>query len=195
MEYEASETKKYKQVPVGTHTGICYLITDIGTQKTSYEGEEKEVHQIILGWETPDELTDPNAEGKQFPMSIIKTYTLSFNEKATLAKDYKAWTKESNPKKFNLSQLLGLGCNLNVGVTSGGNAKVTGVSALKASEKVPVLSRGTVLFDMRNPNADELAKLPDFIKAKITDSPEYKQHVLKIHAPTSVDTFADSIPF
>lgn len=169
MEYSAAENKKYKQAPVGTHTGICYMICDIGTQKTSYEGDEKEVHQVIFGWELPEELTD---DGK--PLSIIKTYTLSFNEKATLAKDYKAWKKESAPTTFRLDDLIGMGCNLNIGVTSGGNAKVTSVSALKASEKVPEVSRSTILFDMRQPDDLEFAKLPEFIKDKIAASPEYQ---------------------
>jgi hypothetical protein len=189
MSYSPQEQKKYKQVPVGTHTGICYLIADIGTQKTTYEGEEKNVHQIILGWETPDEKTD---DGK--PLSIIKTYTLSFNEKATLAKDYKAWVKDSAPSKFNLGALLGMGCNLNIGVTSGGNAKVTGVSALKAKEKVPNLVAEPVLFDMRNPSDDALSRLPGFIKDKIVASPEYQAHVLNRGKPIE-ETLNDAIGF
>lgn len=194
MEYSAVETKKYKQASIGTHTGICYLIADIGTQKTIYEGDEKEVHQIVFGWELPEELTD---DGK--PLSIIKTYTLSFNEKATLSKDYKAWTKEPNPTKFNLSQLLAKGCNLNVGHTSGGNAKVTGVSALKASETVPNLVVDPVIFDMRAPSNDALSRLPSFIKEKIVNSPEYKAYILNDGKPTIADVadreLSDSIPF
>lgn len=191
MMYEASETKKYKQPSVGTHTGICYLIADIGTQKTSYEGEDKEVHQIIFGWQLPEETTDEGV-----PLSVIKTYTLSFNEKATLAKDYKAWTKESNPTKFNLAQLIGKGCNLNVGVTSGGNAKVTGVSALKASETIPGLTVPTALFDLRNPDAAEIAKLPNFIIDKINASPEYKAYLEKPKAGNTNDLeLNDSVPF
>jgi len=196
MEYEASETKKYKQASVGTHTGICYMIADIGTQKTSYEGDEKEVHQVIIGWELPEELTDDNR-----PLTIIKTYTLSFNEKATLAKDYKAWTKEQNPKKFNLGQLLGKGCNLNIGVTSGGNAKVTGVSALKANEKVPELQAKPVMFDLRKPDMVAIMDLPNFIIDKINASPEYKAYMNGDTPAAKTDVHGndvelnDSIPF
>lgn len=191
MEYTAAEQKKYKQAEIGTHTGICYMVATIGTQKTTYEGEEKEVSQIVIGWELPDELTD---EGKR--LSIIKTYTLSFNDKATLAKDYKAWTKETAPKTFKLDQLLGKGCNLAVGHTSGGNAKVIGVTALKASEKVPDLSVATILFDIREPNDVEFAKLPSFLKDKIAASPEYQEFLnqeQKAYAPD--DQLSDPLPF
>lgn len=189
MEYSATETKKYKQASIGTHTGICYMVIDIGTQVVSFPGDEdKAVKQIMLGWELPDELTD---DGK--PLSIMKTYTLSFNEKASLAKDYKAWTKETAPKTFNLSKLIGLGCNLNIGHTSGGNAKVTGVSALKASETVPILSRDSILFDMRQPQDKEMSKIPDFIKDKIGNSPEYQAWVLRDPISHEND-FSDEIP-
>ena len=189
MSYSPPEQKKYKQVPVGTHTAICYMIVDIGTQKVTYEGEETLKRQIIIGWETPDETTD---DGK--PLSIIKTYTLSFNEKAVLAKDYKAWVKDSTPNKFNLGALLGMGCNLNIGITSGGNAKVTGVSALKAKEKVPELVAEPVCFDMRNPSEDALSRLPGFIKEKILASPEYQDYVLNSGKSVG-DVLDDQIPF
>lgn len=194
MEYEATE-KAYKQVPIGTHTAICYMIADIGTQETEFEGIKKMTHQIILGWETPDEKTE---QGK--PLSIIKTYTLPqpdgwTNEKASLPKDYKAWTKEANPSTFNLSKLLGTGCNINVGVTSGGKAKVIGVSALKANEKVPNLVAEPVLFDLRAPDDNALSRLPGFIKDKIAASPEYQAHVLKIPGSGVAPELNDEIPF
>src|SRR5882762_487573 len=143
MQYEASEGKAYKQASVGTHTGVCYMVVDIGTQENDFQGEKKIARQVVIGWELPEELTD---DGK--PLSVIKTYTLSFHEKASLAKDYKAWLKQPNALKFDLSKLIGAGCNLNIGETSGGKAKVTGVSALKANEKVPALTRGSILFDL-----------------------------------------------
>lgn len=175
MEYTASETKKYKQVPVGTHTGICYMIVDIGTQEVDFEGTTSQKRQVIIGWETPDELTDATPEYPAKPLSVMKTYTLTFGKKAALLKDYAAWTKEPEPKKFVLDKLLGTGCNLAVGATSGGNAKVVGVTALKATEKVPPLSRGTILYDLRKPDELEYVKLPEFIKEKIAASPEYRQ--------------------
>lgn len=196
MEYEASDTnKKYKQASIGTHTGVCYMVVDIGTQKTSFEGEEKEVRQVIIGWELPDEKTD---EGK--PLSIFKTYTLSFNEKASLAIAYKAWMKEPDAKKFNLSKLIGSGCNLTIGRTSGDNAKVTGVSALKAKEKVPELTVGKIEFDLRAPDPLALDYLPKFIVEKIEASPEwaaYKNGEVPIakEKPAKPDELDDSIPF
>lgn len=191
MEYTATESKKYKQASIGTHTGICFLIADIGTQLVQFPGDEdKLMRQIMLGWELPDEKTD---DGK--PLSIYKTYTLSFNEKASLAKDYKAWTKESAPKKFNIGQLLGKGCNLNIGHTSGGNAKVTGVSALKANEKIPPLSVYTVIYDLREPDPEALNALPPFIREKIEGSPEYKEWLAGGNAKASAGELDDEIPF
>lgn len=189
MTYEANERKPFKQVPVGTHTGICYLIADIGTQEETFEGVTSQKKKIYFGWETPDEKTD---DGK--PLIVFKSYTLSFNEKATLAKDYKSWTKETEPKKFNIGALLGKGCNLSIGATSGGNAKVIGVTSLKAKEQVPNLVAEPVLFDMRNPSEDALSRLPGFIKDKIVASPEYQAWVLNRNTPIE-ETLNDQVPF
>lgn len=191
MEYTAQEVEKkiYKQASVGTHTGVCFLIADIGTQEETYEGLITQKRKLYFGWELPEELTD---DGK--PIIVYKDYLLSFNEKSNLLKVYKSWTKEQNPQKFNLDQFLGMGCNLTIAHTSGGNAKVTGVSALKASEKVPFLVNEPVLYDLAAPSNDALSRLPNFIKEKITNSPEFKVLVLGGSAPSDAP-LDDEIPF
>lgn len=183
MQYEAIETtkKEFKQISVGTHTGVCWLIADIGTQVTNFtnvDGTPQKQHQVMLGFETPDELDD---NGKR--LIAYKTYTLPSdwtNDKASLPKDYRAWTKESNPKVYQLDKLLGMGCNLVIGRTSGEKQKITGISALKANEAVPNLENDPVIFDMRAPSDDALSRLPNFIKDKILASPEYQKIVLTV---------------
>ncbi len=199
MEYDAQETKaKFKQPSVGTHTAVCFMVADVGTQITKFENEDpKPTPQIMLGWELPEELTE---DGK--PMIVYKTYTLSFNEKASLAIHYKAWMKEPNATKFNLSKLIGAGCNLTIGRTTGDNAKVVSVSALKASEKVPLVTNGKLEFYLKKPDPLALDYLPKFIVEKIEASPEWKAYKASALAGDSVDApdkkdvpFNDSIPF
>lgn len=195
MQYEAVEQprKEYKQISVGTHTGICYLIADIGTQLTSFnnpDGTPQKQHQVMLGFETPDELTD---DGRR--LTVFKTYTLPSdwtNDKASLPKDYRAWMKEVDPKVYDLAKLLSAGCNLAIGRTSGEKQKITGISALKATEIVPNLENDPVIFDMRVPSDDALSRLPQFIKDKILASPEYQKAIL---TPKPSNELNDSINF
>lgn len=197
MSYEATESTKYKQASPGTHTGICYLVADIGTQEVTFEGETSKKHQVIIGWELPEELTDDGSKR----LSVIKTYTSSFHEKATLYKDLIAWLGKTAKDTVNFNDVLGLvgkGCNLAIGQTSGGNAKVIGVSALKKSEKTPPLSVDTVVFDLRKPDDMAMAKLPNFIKDKIAASPEYQRYVSGATGaadPKNDLELSDTIPF
>ena len=45
----------FQQLPVGNHTGVCYAVTDIGTQLISFPGsEDTKKEQLIIFWEFPE---------------------------------------------------------------------------------------------------------------------------------------------
>ena len=105
----------FELAPAGTHLAVCYRILDLGTQKTTFQGKEKDQHKIMLSWELAEEKMK---DGR--PFTISKRYTWSMDKKANLRKDLEAWRgvafKDSDfgATGFNLRKVLGVGCLLTV---------------------------------------------------------------------------------
>ena len=80
----------FEMPPTGAHIAVCYRVIDLGTQETTYLGQKKLTHQILISWEMPDELM---TDGR--PFSIHKRYTYSSSPKANLRKDLESWRGKS----------------------------------------------------------------------------------------------------
>ena len=113
----------FKKVPPGAYIGRCYSLIDLGTQLTSGQYGEKMQHKIRIGWELfgDDEEGNPltvEVDGKQMPMTISKSYTVSLHEKAGLRKDLAAWRgrdfTDEEAKAFDITKLLGKPCMINI---------------------------------------------------------------------------------
>ena len=72
--------------PAGTHLAICYMVLDLGIQKTSFEGQDGQTHKCFVGWELPNEKMD---DGR--PFVISKEYTVSVSPKSNLYADLVSW--------------------------------------------------------------------------------------------------------
>lgn len=178
-----NEGGSFTPPPSGTYPAICYRILDLGTQQTTYKGQPKRAHKILLSWEIKDEeaVTD---DGQ--PMSIHQQYTWSMHEKAALRKALESWRGKAfvdsdfGPGGFDIRKLLGVPCLLGITHTvNDGNtyANITAISKLpkgmEAGELVnkPIymwLEKG--LFDR-----EEFAKLSERMQDKIKSSPEYHE--------------------
>jgi len=180
----------FKRVPSGAFIGRCYSLIDLGTQLTTGQFGEKLQHKIRIGWElfgedeNGDQLT-VDVDGKQMPMTISKSYTVSLHEKSGLRKDLAAWRgrdfTDEEAKGFDVSKLLGAYCMVNV-TTSETNGKtysnVAGLTplpgALKNAKPAPVHEH--VVFDLDKPAMRVFnsfhAKLQDAIKR----APEWARH-------------------
>ena len=121
----------FKRLPSGVHIGRCYSIIDLGTQVTDGQFGLKEQHKIRIGWELFGEDDDGqpltvDVDGKEMPMTISKSYTVSLHEKANLRKELAAWRgrdfTEEEAKAFDVSKLVGAYCMVNV-TTSESNSK------------------------------------------------------------------------
>ena len=82
----------FKKVPPGVYIGRCYSLIDIGTQFTDGVYGPKSAHKIRIAWELfgEDEAGQPLTalvDGKEMPLTISKSYTVSLHEKASLRKD------------------------------------------------------------------------------------------------------------
>lgn len=177
----------FKRVPAGVHIGRCYSLIDLGTQLTSGQYGEKMQHKIRIGWELfgEDEEGNPlvvDVDGKQMPMTISKSYTMSLGEKANLRKDLSAWRgrafDDNEAKAFDISKLVGAYCMVNV-TTSETNGKtysnVAGLTpipaALKNSKPAPV--HPVVMFDLDKPDMKVFDKFHAQLQDAIKKSPEW----------------------
>lgn len=178
----------FTQAPEGTHRAVCYKIVDAGTREESYESEPpKKRHVIFIFWELPDELND---DGK--PLSILKQYTLSLNENSNLHKDLKSWRGKSftadELKGFDLKNILGISCDLEIVHNKNDKAKVASIFKPDGGAKKCATQNEQVAFDLDdycnefNGNSCDASKaacdiwdtLPEFIHEMVTDSFEMK---------------------
>lgn len=200
----------FKRVPAGAYIGRCYSLIDLGTQLTTGQYGEKLQHKLRIGWELfgEDEQGQPltvEVDGKEMPMTISKSYTVSLHEKASLRKDLAAWRgrdfTDEEAKAFDVSKLVGAYCMVNV-TTSETNGKtysnVAGLTplpgALKNAKPAPVHEH--VLFDLDNPDMETFSKFHDKLQEYIKRSPEWARYA-KTGGVESSETFSgdDDIPF
>ena len=78
-------------IPSGNYIARCYKMVEIGTVKTEWQGQEKELKKARFYWELPNEMRVFNPEKGEQPLSIDKEYTMSMGDKATLRKDLESW--------------------------------------------------------------------------------------------------------
>jgi len=181
----------FKRVPPGVYIGRCYSLVDLGTQTSNGQYGEKHQHKIRVAWELfgEDENGQPltiDVDGKEMPMTISKSYTVSLHEKAGLRKDLSAWRgrdfTDEEAKAFDVSKLIGAYCMVNV-TTSENNGKtysnVGGLtplpSALKNAKPAPV--HGHVLFNLDEPNMAVFATFHEKLQEVIKSSPEWEAFI------------------
>lgn len=179
----------FKRVPSGAYIGRCYSLIDLGTQLTSGQYGEKLQHKIQIGWELfgEDEQGNPltvDVDGKEMPMTIKKSYTVSLHEKAGLRKDLAAWRgrdfTDEEAKAFDVSKLLGAYCMVNI-TTSENNGKtysnVAGLTPLPGALKnaKPAAVHVNQVFDLDAPDMKLFATFHEKLQEAIKRSPEWAQ--------------------
>jgi len=181
MYLPAPSGNEFELAPAGTHLAVCYRVIDLGTQKSTYNGKEKEQHKILISWELADEMM---TDGK--PFIIGQRYTWSMSEKATLRKHLESWRGAAfqdkdfagPPNGFNIRNILGKGCILTIAHKEEGDrtyANITGIGKLMKGMTSPMptntqmfLWLETGLWDMNTFNI-----LGDGLKKIIMQAPEY----------------------
>lgn len=201
----------FKRVPQGVFIGRCYSLIDLGTQHTTGQYGDKFQHKIRIGWELfgDDEEGNPltiEVDGKEMPLTINKSYTVSLHEKAGLRRDLAAWRgkdfTDDEAKAFDVSKLLGAFCMINV-TTSETNGKtysnVAGITplpgALKNAKPAPV--HANVVFDLDKPDMKVFEAFHEKLQEAIKKSPEWAQATGGKHraAQQEEDFSGEEIPF
>ena len=206
--YVENKGGEFERCPPGLHLARCYRIVDLGTQRSEYMGQEKFLHKVMIGWEIHGTREDGSAirmsDGR--PFGIFKNYTLSWSEKSNLRLDLQAWRgkpfTQEELRRFDLKNVLGAWCMLNIIERAGQNGKtysnvngITPVPAIlkqNAKEGVNELQ----LFNLNEPNLEMYESFSDGLKAKISASPEWqKLQQENSEANAAPETKDDDIPF
>ena len=179
----------FKKVPPGAYIGRCFSLIDLGTQFTDGQFGPKSQHKIKIGFELfgEDDNGEPltiDMDGKEMPLTISKSYTVSLHEKAGLRRDLAAWRgkdfTDEEAKAFDVSKLLGAYAMVNV-TTSETNGKtytnIAGLTpipgALKNAKPAPV--HGNVIFDLDKPDMQVFESFHEKLQEAIKKSPEWAQ--------------------
>jgi len=171
----------------GTHLARCYRIVDIGTQPTEWKGQQKYLRKVMLGWEIHGEEDNgaPLLTEEGEPLAMFKNYTLSWSENANLRKDLQAWRgvpwSDDEANRFDLKNVLGQWCLLNVIHAAGNNGKtyanVAGIAPVPSMIRKAGLPKGVnalQLFRLAEPDWELFEKFSKGLKAKIEASPEFR---------------------
>lgn len=169
----------YTPPPVGMHIARCYQLIDLGTQKKTYQGQDKgEARKLRIGWELLGE--DKTADGK--PFSISKSYFLSLHEKAALRKDLESWRgrpfSADEENAFDVLKLMNVYCMLNVirEVGNDGNeyTKIAAITPLPKGMPKPDGVNAEFVFDLDAPDMSAFEKFSEKTKEIIEASREWR---------------------
>lgn len=168
---------EYTPAPAGSHIATCYGVVDLGTQAFVWQGETKINPQIALFFELSNELME---NGK--PFTIAATMTMSSHKKSKLRGFLESWRgvafSDSDFGKFDVSQLIGIGCMLNVTqVEKDGKfkSKINGVMRLPKGTTASALINDRIHFTLDDFHQVTYDCLTQYWKETIAKSPEYKQ--------------------
>ena len=183
---------KSSAAPAGSHASRIVSIVDIGTHEIVSPDGNKQVRQIRITLELPNEKHAFKDGEDPKPYVVSQKFTLSFHPKANLRKMMDSWTgrkisdKEVYSGEWKLPDLLGTAGMVNVvhAEAKDGSGKVyanvAGYSPLPKGLDCPPQVNPSSWFFMGNApgpyTVDDMAivALPQFVKEMIMESPEWK---------------------
>jgi len=176
----------FTPVPPGMYLARCYRIVDLGTQKSEYQGQVKNLKKFMLQFEVhgEDDAGQPLVTAKNEPMSISKNFTLSLAEKATLRKDLETWRgrpfTEEERNGFQLENVLGKWAMIAVTKAMGKDGKdytnIANINSVPKAMKanLPEGHNKCAGFYIEKPDMDLFETFSDNLQAKIAKSPEWQ---------------------
>lgn len=171
MTFMVSENSGSNFTPLdpGSYNAICYLVADVGEQWHDPMQGQKEgrwTHEMMIGWEIVGEAIE--TENGTIPYTMHKRFTASLNGRAKLRQWLDAWRGKpfnaEDLKGFDLRNILGTGCMLQLGYAKEGSKyfDVLSCMALPKGMKLDKPSR-TIAWDIDNPK--DMARLEELPKA------------------------------
>ena len=188
----------YAQVPSGVHKARRVKIIDLGTQRQEFSGEVSWKRQVMLIWEIPGQ---DNMNGE--PMTISKFYTLSLHEKSNLGADLTSWRgrafTETEKQGFDISNLAGVPCMLNVVEGNNGKARISTIMPLAKGDEMAGQYNETVIFSLneyQEGNIESFNKLSDGIRRMVLRCKELEGNDIDMgDGNNGADIGSDDVPF
>lgn len=101
--------KQFTPAPEGLFQGVCVDVVDLGELPTQWGPKPK----VRIVWQIEE--VDPETDTR---FQVMKQYTCSLNEKATLRKDLECWRGRKFTAEelggFDLEKLIGANCQLQI---------------------------------------------------------------------------------
>jgi len=203
----------FTPVPPGMYLARCYRIVDLGTQKSEYLGQIKNLPKVMLQYEVhgEDDASKQLVTAKNEPMSISKNFTLSLAEKATLRKDLQTWRgKEFTADElrgFQIDNVLGAWAMIAITKAMGNNGKeytnIANINSVPKAMKanLPEGHNKCAAFYIESPDMDMFETFSDNLRAKIEQSPEWQARgnqpakAASTSKGSGFDDMDDDIPF
>lgn len=174
MGTKASATggKEFELPTAGAVIGRCFMVADLGTQDTSFQGKPKKAHKILLQWELAENMQDGR------PFAISSRYTLSLFDQALLRQHLESWRGKSFTDEelagFDVKNVLGHYCLLSIVHNKEGDktyANVKGIMPVPKGMEKPAAVNSDVYFDM---DTSDIATLPEWVQNVVKKSDEWK---------------------
>ena len=171
----ASGTKKRDPIPEGIYPAICTRVIDLGDQTSKMFGGT--ARKVLFSWEIPSETI--TVDGVDMPRMLSKEFTISLNEKSKLRPFLESWRgktfSETELEGFDLKNILGAPCQMQIIHNDNGYENVSSIMALAKGMERPKPATELIYFDLSVANClDLLKKLPEWVQEKIKLSPQYR---------------------
>lgn len=176
----APKTQERLLAPAGTHIARCVSLIHIGTVKTDWQGQEKWVDKIRLGFELSSELHVFKEGEEAKPFTVSKEYTLSLGDKSNLypiVKGIVGDIPEDVRFSFDIEELIGKPCLLTISHKDSQNGKFVSIdtaSPLMKGMTAPEQVNKSVVLTYEKWDKELFNSLPDFIKDKMKGSRQYE---------------------
>lgn len=167
-------SREWTPAPAGLHQGVCIDVVDLGNQEMTFAGKAKLTHRVRLWWALEEENPDNGGQ----PFRVMRNFTASLHEKATLRKFLETWRGREfsveELERFDLETLIGVNAQIQVVHNKTGDRTYANVAA--------AISIGKGMTKMAIPDG--------YVRVKDRVTTERDGHVDESHLPD-----ADETPF
>ena len=201
MKAPVSANIEFELCPEGTHVATLYKIIYIGTVETEYEGRKSWTPMVKLQWELPNEpkkYTDKDGKEVEGVFTISKEMTFSMGAKSNMRKLVQGMTGKSftdeEAKEFDIDDLLGTSCLLNVVHTvskNSGNtfAVINSATPLLKGMMPPQKVNELRIINVATSPEEDINMLYEKLRDKMKSSKEWQE---RVNGSTAVDNLYDS---
>lgn len=199
----------FEPIATGNYPARCYSMIHIGTVDEVILGTTKTLNKVRITWELPSELKVFKEENGEQPHVISKEFTLSMHEKATLRNFLKNWRgkdfTDEEAKSFDIEKLIGAPCMLNITHKKSKDgtktyAEIGSISTMPKGFPCPEQINPSFVWTYEDFDIEKFNSLPDYLKAKMVNSLEYKQSIsggqeIEVNDPQIESQQDDDMPF